>query len=151
MLRKGANAYLTLLCLWITLGRLRAIDRTQSFVMWMNDWLALHLAIVSGIQGREPALQRASLSQENQCNIVVPGFTEDDVRSDLQKHTAKTLNESNVAIVLLNLLKDWAVWKRNNVSGSDVFNPLNNQLTIWKARNTSDPKNPSCYFLNPQI
>ena len=72
----------------------------------MNDWLALHLAIVSGIQGREPALQRASLSQENQCNIMVPGLTEDDVRSDLQKHTAKTLNESNVAIVLLNLSKD---------------------------------------------
>ena len=41
----------------------------------MNDWLALHLAMVSGIQGREPALQRASLSQENQCNIMVPGLT----------------------------------------------------------------------------
>ena len=53
--------------------------------------------------------------------------------------------------LLLNLSKDWAVRKRNNVSGSDVFNPLNNQLTIWKARNTSDPKNPSRYFLNPQI
>ena len=61
----------------------------------MSDWLALHLASVSGIQGREPALQRASSSQENQCNIMVPGLTEDDVRSDLQKHTAKTLNESN--------------------------------------------------------
>ena len=72
----------------------------------MNDWLALHLAMVSGIQGREPALQRASLSQENQCNIMVPGLTEDDVRCDLLKHTAKTLNESNVAIVLLNLSKD---------------------------------------------
>ena len=57
----------------------------------MNDWLALHLAMVSGIQGREPALQRASLSQENQCNIMVPGLTEDDVRSDLQKHTANIM------------------------------------------------------------
>ena len=54
----------------------------------------------------------------------VPALTEDDVCSDLQKHSAKTLNESNVAIVLLNLSKDWAVWKRNNVSGSDV-------LTLW--------------------
>ena len=49
---------------------------------------------------------RASSSQENQCNIMVPGLTEDDVHRDLQKHTAKTLNESNVAIVLLNLSKD---------------------------------------------
>ena len=48
---------------------------------------------------------------------MVPALTEDDVGSDLQKHTAKTLftskkqgsytlNESNVAIVLLNLWKD---------------------------------------------
>ena len=37
---------------------------------------------------------------------MVPALTEEDVRSDLQKHTAKTLNESNVAIVLLNLSKD---------------------------------------------
>ena len=120
---------------------------------WTIGWRSISraVAIVSGIQGREPALQRTYSSQENQCNIMVPALTEDDVRSDLQKHTAKTLNESNVAIVLLNLWKDWAVWKRNNVSGSDVFNPLNNQLTIWKARNASDPKNPSRYFLNPQI
>ena len=75
-------------------------------VLFFFDILTYYLAIVSGIQGREPALQRAFLSQENQCNIMVPGLTEDDVRSDLQKHTAKTLNESNVAIVLLNLLKD---------------------------------------------
>ena len=69
---------------------------------------------------------------------MVPALTEGDVRSDLQKHTAKTLftskeqgsytlNESNVAIVLLNLWKDWAVWNRNNVPGRDVFDPLNNQ------------------------
>ena len=48
---------------------------------------------------------------------MLPALTKDDVRSDLQKHTAKTLftskkqgsytlNESNVAIVLLNLWKD---------------------------------------------
>ena len=48
---------------------------------------------------------------------MVPALTEDDVGSDLQKHTAKTLftskeqgsftlKESNVAIVLLNLWKD---------------------------------------------
>ena len=48
---------------------------------------------------------------------MVPALTEGDVRSDLQKHTANTLftskeqgsytlNESNVAIVLLNLWKD---------------------------------------------
>ena len=48
---------------------------------------------------------------------MVPALTEDDVRIDLQKQTAKTLftskeqgsytlNESNVAIVLLNLWKD---------------------------------------------
>ena len=36
----------------------------------------------------------------------VPALTEDDVCSDLQKHSAKTLNESNVAIVLLNPSKD---------------------------------------------
>ena len=29
---------------------------------------------------------------------MVPALTEDDVLSGLQKHTAKTLNESNVAI-----------------------------------------------------
>ena len=105
---------------------MRSIALKALWCKWTIGWRSISraVAIVSGIQGREPALQRAYSSQENQCNIMVPASTEDDVRSDLQKHTAKTLNESNVAIVLLNLSKDWAVWKRNNVSGSDV-------LTLW--------------------
>ena len=93
----------------------------------MNDWLALHLAsrcYCKWYSRKWASSTKGLFVSGKSMQYNVPALTEDDVCSDLQKHSAKTLNESNVAIVLLNPSKDWAVWKRNNVSGSDV-------LTLW--------------------